>query len=503
MKGLRKKFAIGLTGLVGLLSGCSSASAGDEPSSEETNTLTLAFTLIIDTPSSGLTRSGDTWGSEYDSEQSDYDQAVDPTNMQVTLWDPDGNYVVSIDQLSGYATGDNTYQYYGEINKENLRSGTNYRCMVVINCDEIDFEQTPNLSTFSLSDYPQVTDEGTYRLPMWGVATFPLVFGTSKQDAGTITLLRAMAKCRLHLSEALIAKGYTLSNGVLKGMNTQGYLFPGHFAEVESTGSLSFTAGNKYYGFNPHDSWSATARQTLLREPGYEVSGSTTEATSLICYLPEQQQTEQQADSLSFDITFGTSGHASFTIGLEDTSGTTPELISDLQRNHVYDFEIVSIKYGLEVNTAVSDWDDMSEVWDFSEQISGDLTLHWTEGSYSSIDEVSDNEEISQSLTVLNDVAAIGRFSINSPSGATWYATLTSESGNYFAFETEQDGVTKLSTTVSGETGTGLYSVLRVRATVSNNTQQHIAKLTILVRYKDGTSRKVESLSCWEIIQPI
>jgi hypothetical protein len=40
-------------------------------------------------------------------------------------------------------------------------------------------------------------------------------------------------------------------------------------------------------------------------------------------------------------------------------------------------------------------------------------------------------------------------------------------------------------------------------ATSTDNTRQNQATLTIYVRYKEGTTRKVEELSGWVVIQTI
>jgi hypothetical protein len=106
-------------------------------------------------------------------------------------------------------------------------------------------------------------------------------------------------------------------------------------------------------------------------------------------------------------------------------------------------------------------------------------------------------------VTVLKDVAAEGRFCLTSPEGALWVATVTPTT--YFGFETgevDADGNPVTASTITG-TIDRKEAVIRLRALTSGSTTQNEAKLTFYVYYKDGTTRLVEELSGWEIIQPL
>jgi hypothetical protein len=61
----------------------------------------------------------------------------------------------------------------------------------------------------------------------------------------------------------------------------------------------------------------------------------------------------------------------------------------------------------------------------------------------------------------------------------------------------------ELGNTVSGEVSSTGVSRIRIKAMRENNTVQHQATLTFYIEYKDGTTRKVDDLSGWTVIQTI
>lgn len=467
------------------------------PCEEGEETMSLAFTLTVE-PNSGSRSSrgdeGPTWGDGYTKDNVTYDDEIDINSVQVAIMDTDGNYVTTVSKMNCYEIASGVYQYYGQIEKDLFKSGKPYRCMIIANSDAIDFEKlsADNMPTYDITNILTSANSGSYTLPMWGVGTFTIQTGADTQDAGEIWMLKALSKCRVKLSQELIDKGYELGELTIAGYNEKGNVMPANYSAVGNTQSLSFDSETSPYCFNPVSSLN-TGTIKMLEEKNAD---SNVSDGSQIGYFAEYANTKANPTSINVPISNSTNGTAaSYTIEFKNYINN--KLFSDLVRNHVYDFTITGFNNGLEVELVVSDWITDEEVWDFTDQISGDLTMNWTAG-FETVNEEEKTVVLLSSST--SSIALEGEFTINSPKGATWFATLTTS--DYFSFEfVDSDNNTHLDSSVTGEIDGKSKSKLTIRATNINNTQQHTCEITIYVRFKDGTSRKVDELSGWKIIQ--
>jgi hypothetical protein len=478
-----------------LLTACSSVDT-DSYDWEASDKITLAFKLSVyqggtrsDETDNTTVTEGPTWGDEYNNENLYYDAAIDPSTVQVCLTDESGKTILAdVTPLSCAKdeSADNTYTYFGYADKtafNKLSNGTTLHCMVTANAAD---------KTFAIGDLPDGnTTDDTFYIPMWGVGSFTLNRTTREQNIAEISLLRAAVKCRVKLSEEM-SKTYSLSNVTLHPAMSTGYVYPYGYSEVDDTEDLYFVKDkNKtgLYGFNPYSGTpSTTLSKSFLEDP----SGNDDASTAWVAYFPEYSNNETNPIYISLSLNKGTTTSTSHTIAFKDYDND--KLYTDLMRNHLYDFTITGIGRSLDLTLQVDDWSVHNMVWDFTEQITTG-SLSWTQNTYSSVNTTD------KTVTVLSGVAATGTFLIESPVGVTWYATLTSEDYRPFVFVDEQGN--EISTVTSGEIDGTSYSTLRVKATNSKNTLQHTATLTIYIEYKDGTTRRVDALSGWQIIQTL
>jgi hypothetical protein len=102
-------------------------------------------------------------------------------------------------------------------------------------------------------------------------------------------------------------------------------------------------------------------------------------------------------------------------------------------------------------------------------------------------------------VTLLTNTTLQAKLRFLTPNGATWLATLTAvdadDSKNVITFE---DGSTYATGYIDGNETT-----LQIIAAEKLNTTQHKAKLTIYVKFLDGSTTEVSALEGWTIIQTI
>jgi hypothetical protein len=462
---------------------------------ETADVVTVAFKLSVyeggtrsdDDTSSADVAEGPTWGDTYTQENLYYDAAIDPSTVKVYLTDDTGeNILTDLTVMSCIKVEgeDNVYTYYGCADKsvfDHTENGSTIRCVVTANTAE---------NTFSLKDLPHDNTQGTQlHIPMWGVGTFTLDKNTRQQASAQIPLLRAAVKCRIKLSEE-ISKNFSLSDVTLHPAIEKGYVTPGGYDRVKSTEELYFLkdhSENTLYSFHPYiDEVKTTLTQSFLPEPSETEEGS----TAWIAYFPEYTNNEDAPIYITLNLSKGTAYTTPHTVAFKNYNNDT--LYTELMRNHLYDFTITDVGRSLDVNLKVDNWTTDTMTWDFTEQIS-DTPISWIHDTYSSIND--------KEITLLSGVVAEGRFSIQSPVGATWFSTLTSEEYRTFVFVDEEGN--ELGNTVSGEVSSTGVSRIRIKAMRENNTVQHQATLTFYIEYKDGTTRKVDDLSGWTVIQTI
>jgi hypothetical protein len=474
-----------------VLCGCHDRDAAWGDPDAEDEVVSITFTLSIPDVG-GTTRAEttqeETWSAEYDSLRTTYDDVLDYSTLTVTLLNTDGDVLTDITSVHCVQTSASTYSYIGSIPRSYLTEGQTYRCMVTAGMTEL--EDYPGEFLFLTSALPTTTKEKHY-LPMWGVNSF--TFSTSGCiQIDQIPLLKAVAKARVRLSSKMTGQGHKLQNLQLHTYNERGSVLPLNYKKATKTTDLTLSSET----FRPVEKALKEDSIALHAEP------SATD-DSWIIYFPEFANTSSAPTFLSLELVNDNNKDAKgnylpqrYTIDFKDYSSDAQ--IKQLVRNHFYDFEITGIAYGLSLKLSVKAWDTQAQTWDFTEQITVATTLNWTLGTYSALAQTETDDE-DNTLSLLRGVSAVGTFKLETPQGATWLASLTPNT--YFAFDTgevDNDGNPILSNNMTGEVD-GKDATLSIRSRGSDDLQ-HEAKLTLYLRYKDGTSRCIEELSRWSII---
>lgn len=446
--------------LLPVLCGCHDRDAAWGTPDAEDEVVSITFTLSI--PDVGGTTRAETtqeeqWSAEYDSLRTTYDDVLDYSTLTVTLLNTDGDVLTDITSVHCVQTSASTYSYIGSIPRSYLTEGQTYRCMVTAGMTEL--EDYPG--EFLTSALPTTTKEKHY-LPMWGVNSF--TFSTSGCiQIDQIPLLKAVAKARVRLSSKMTGQGHKLQNLQLHTYNERGSVLPLNYKKATKTTDLTLSSET----FLPVENAQKEDSIALHAEP------SATD-DSWIIYFPEFANTSSAPTFLSLELVNDNNKDAKgnylpqrYTIDFKDYSSDAQ--IEQLVRNHFYDFEITGLHYGLTLRLDVKSWDTIPQAWDFTDQISASEEIVWS--GY--------KERVADTLTLTGET--LGLFTLSSPKGATWLASLTPST--YFTFASAATGE------VDGEQDT-LRIVPR-----GGDGLPHDATLTLYVRQKDGTSSRVEALS--------
>lgn len=357
-----------------MMSCSSDAVLDDDKDIAEQGLVQIHFTIDMAGTTTG-TRA--TWGDNYESVDATYNEnAIETDKFQVLVFDTSGNYLDQLANLSFTRDGDNgsTYNVVGTLNVDNSYVG-DYRlsCKLVVlaNYDNsVDVSQISTLSDIGTNKfaYSNHTTEkiatGTACIPMFGVHTVNnmLMNAGYQTDAGTIYMLRAMAKIRVQLHLDTNKDGsvssdekFAITSVSLSNCSQYGYIVPNGFASVDKNKTTDFTMDdptwnetnsiwnddtfNPYY--NPHTSSYTLSTTTLnlveesdtlyyVYVPEYDISSSRPQFNIRFDF--------QTDESESNDYTFG--------FGEYDSSGSliTTNTDCNIERNHTYTFVITKKK---------------------------------------------------------------------------------------------------------------------------------------------------------------
>jgi hypothetical protein len=297
-------------------------------------------------------------------------------------------------------------------------------------------------------------------------------------------MLRSVAKCRVKLASSLT--DYTLSNVSLTNCSSSANLLPAK-PDVESTRALS-TDAETDGSYNPV-SGTNTASATLFAEPDKD--------NSLICYIPESDN----SSAMVLTLTKNGGAARTFTVDItpQSTALTTP--IPRFIRNHVYDFEVTGIKNGTMLTLSVKDWNVTDEVTlDYADNISYSEGLKWK--NYS----IMNKGETESTISLASNVDITGTIDLKTPRGATFVAVLTNDGDDTDAIaflQEDADGNKSAVTTFEKEIDDGGDPIeFKITTTQSAPSNQNTAKLTLLVRFANKTTKLIEDFGEWTIIQP-
>ena len=332
----------------------------------------VIFSLVL--PDNAQTRADavrETWGSFTNHEPGvGYDNQIELDKVQFLLFkeevkEVDGQeqktylYAGKLINLTYTQPGDPrespVYQYIGDAPK-GLKSG-NYKFVVLANIpkDGLDVldelgENTPLTdATIANLAFNYLGSGELPKIPMWGTkgvdekTNLTVKLGT-RQDIGTISLLRAVSKVTVKLSgNSEDLKGYSLTSVTVKNYNKSGYVLPLGHAGVTKTTDLEISTEKTMHV-------NASAGTDPL---SYEPTAGDNEVTF---YLPEYDNVSTGATPsvLSVKLTKETGG-GEFVADInfcdyykettEDATKGTPDTSKpyNIVRNHYYLFNIYKV----------------------------------------------------------------------------------------------------------------------------------------------------------------
>lgn len=346
---------------------------------EENPRITFHITL-----STGESRTAANIGSTADI-GADKDYYINPYDVEVLLYDTDGNFVrravigaVIPTQTPG------VYDLTGSI--EDITEGT-YQMVALCN-------QRGNLTTnYTVSGIPAtleglislvtynyntsftgLTTDGGFRIPMWGITPATL------EDGATITVdvLRAMAKVKVSCT----ADNATLTSVSMTRVNNKGYLAAQDGQAVTAGGTTNYNSPQGIGIDNPSiptDSVQSTDVAFVKQTDG-----------SFILYIPEFEQTGNNSTDAYMQLGFTdkdgntlspTSPYLFFAEYPTDTNGKTANPTQnewDIIRNDFYEYEVTAVSAGkLEANVRVLPWDYEQMNYELSQEAT--LYIDWAQ----------------------------------------------------------------------------------------------------------------------------
>lgn len=358
---------------VSLLSSCTS----DEGEADDVQTVKIMFTITMGDKASG-TRA-DTWGDTYTSiAATEWESYIHPGALQVFIYNKNDAYLGEVENLtySRHEDEKNVYDIVGtfsaKISDSDLDADGKLPCKLVVfaNCNSYMTEQKAAAGVDAMKNVAYNFDAagmkaGTTYIPMWGVRTYssenteaeyqPLTIDKdTKTDAGTIYMLRSMAKVKVTLNDYMADK-YTLSDVSLSNYSYYGYIAP-ESCGVSDTEKLSheivtdeeaLTAGTAFQSFHPYSGSNAKLDLDFIEE---------TSGRTYIMYVPEFITT--MSDGMTdpcINLTLtnnSTNSPQTYTVPLTNLTNKAQSLV----RNTLYTFNITGSGCTLEYQA--QNWTD-------------------------------------------------------------------------------------------------------------------------------------------------
>lgn len=304
------------------------------------NDVRIAFALSLQDATTRATN--DSW-TDYDPKDagSDYDNAINASTLRVFICDADGNVVGNVDNIVASSNDDGTqiYAITGTWNNavDNVQKAK--KIMVFANCDEF---ETSAEAMDALSFNRQNV---AHYIPMWGITSIESLQLGKSNNVGTIDLLRSVAKVNISLAEGMAERGYSLGSASIVNLNQMGYVLPKTYNAVDVTKSIMFADS-----FRPYDSWLADAPFSNYGDNG------------LVVYIPEydNHSTTQHKSTVRLSLMRDGTEEGSYTLQFcqyangEAVDGTD----YNIQRNHVYEYEVGKADDGLLVKLSVVEWNE-------------------------------------------------------------------------------------------------------------------------------------------------
>lgn len=486
-----------LAGLFGTLTtSCSQEDVLEEVSDIRSEKLQVYFTLNLGEEEM---QSRTTWeGYDKDDANSEGEEGNNLENkvedIQVLLFSNDDNtFLGEVSITAFYPTdGDShLYKFYGELptlpTGKSIMDATKYlncKIMVLANCsvDPSDITGTTDISTllegatFNFNGKPS-------QIPMWGVLKVVPNDGVLMHEDGfpnplpDIYLLRAMAKVEVIMQ----AEDHEITSIAIENYNNTGYCVPTGYATAtdtrklvrnnvfrattnNNTGESSFIANVSNVTINENGT-DKTYKCYTIHVPEYKNMEGTTAVTNPSSIVIKLDNKDKE-----YRINYGTNG--------KNTEW-------NIVRNHIYRYNITEVKDGvnLELTCQVQPWNLEEQVIDYKSEPSAAEggKIKWT----------TSNPDANNKVTLTSELKAVCEFTLDSPLGYRWLATLVpvgdgaSAANTPFGFIVDGEDV--------GLDTSGIIDGNKVTLTIQSDAVDGVdedkeVRLQIIVIKGDGTS---------------
>lgn len=281
-----------------------------------------------------------------------YDNQIDPADLRVILYDSSTHaFLGQVESMSVIRINTNTYQFIGQLNLEaGVGSNLNCNIMVFANCGDI-ATMTNKGSSSSLQNLtynylpaafaPTAAEAQKKYIPMWGVKSTSIqITKGSREDLGSILLLRSMTKISVSLDSAVL--DWSLNSVQQVGYTTTGLLLPSSYQSMTTTtymNSPSIPTGTTIVTTPINYSAVTTGREYVIYIPEYKNINATQKTTI-------QLNLKRNSDSKNYILYF------------KDYSGTDTTMPGewDLVRNYYYQFKITGISEDIKLYYTVEAW---------------------------------------------------------------------------------------------------------------------------------------------------
>ena len=294
-----------------------------------------------------------------------FDYRILPDQLRVVVIANDGTRLGEIQDLYYWPENEahTIYKFMGQMPDgfvDHYKANDNqpYKFIVLANCsDHQSGEQYITYSHTQLIE-PSKDDKAApsvgHAIPMWGVTEVDMksIFENGTHNIGEIWLLRAAAKIEVNLSADVRNKGTTINSATLKYYNQTGYVLPSGALEVSHTGLLDQENCIRVY------------RHAAVNLPFVKDENT----GNYYVYVTEYDNTNYPGERNKISLEFNIGDEKKYfedAISFCEYSDGKPQedLHYDIVRNHIYEFEILSIAGdNLELQYTVADWD--AERWD-------------------------------------------------------------------------------------------------------------------------------------------
>lgn len=292
----------------------------------DSNKAQVVFSVAMDTPST-RSRATDTWGDDFtpSAPGDEYDNRIDLEQFIIKIESEGKTYpITDVIKWKEKDSEVNEYKFVGVV--QGMTSS--------VTLENVKINVYANMGSNPDADFGTMTfGQDAENIPMWGVLTADkLEFAPGKRTElpTTISLLRAMAKFQVGISDAMIDKGYALTAASLNKFNPIGNCMPSGYATADNT-----TAMGQESVLNENTTGQVEATALPVAETG----------KSYVVYLPEISNTSDSELKMLLTFIKGDTERIETEVSVKDYSADNTGLLN-IVRNHWYKYVISDIVNG-------------------------------------------------------------------------------------------------------------------------------------------------------------